>query len=339
MRLLCTGIFGFIASHFAKHVLSVCPDAQVIGFGRSTDQGNVARIADIVEDTRFRMVIGDLCDANTMSGLCEHIDVVVNFAAKTFVDHSLKDRKPFRESNLVGADNLMDDAERYGVKRFVQVSTDEVYGQILTGAYKEDALLNPRNPYSLYKAAADLSAIQRHRTSGFPAIITRTENNFGPWQHRQKALPTFVRAALAGEPLPVYGDGLHVRCWLHVEEHCRAIWHLIQMPTEMPKENNAWSENNIKWMSPNNLFGQVFHVAGEQELTNIALAKLVLRTLGKPETQIKFIPDHNIRPGHDRRYALDCSKLKATGFVIEQDLEKRLGEVIRWYAENESWTR
>lgn len=315
MRILVTGVYGFIGSYFTKWLLSYDPDVQIVGFGRSSDQRNAQRVP---RHPRLQLIHGDL---RGVSGICEHIDVVVNFAAMTFVDHSLKDRRPFRDSNLVGADSLMDDADRYDVKRFVQVSTDEVYGQILVGSYKEDALLNPRNPYSLYKAAADLSAIQRHRTDGFPVIITRTENNFGPWQHRQKALPTFVREALAGRPIPVYGDGLHVRCWLHVEEHCKAIWHLVLTSFET------------------DILGEVFHVAGEQELANIDLAHIVLRTLDKPRDQIVYIADHNIRPGHDRRYALNCDKLKSTGFTIRQDLEAKLKETIEWYQEHPEWIR
>lgn len=315
MRVLVTGIYGFIGSYFAKYLLSIDPDVSIIGFGRDSALTNHARLPHA--NPRLKIVHGDLCDTSSMSGLCEHIDVVVNFAAKTFVDHSLKDRQPFIESNIIGADNLMEDATRYGVRCFVQVSTDEVYGQILQGAYKEDAMLQPRNPYAFSKACADLDAIQRHRTYGFPVLVTRTENNFGPWQHRQKALPTFVRCALADQPIPVYGDGLHVRCWLHVEEHCRAICHLIH----------------------NGQHGEIYHVAGEHELTNLGLAEMVLRTLDKPQTQIKHIDDHNIRPGHDRRYALDCSKLKATGFVIKQNLTERLIETIRWYASHPEWTR
>lgn len=344
MRILVTGCFGFIGSHFARHVLAVDESVQVIGFGRNSDQKNLQRLEKgIFEDNnsfrrRFQLVHGDLTDAQALSGICEGIDVVVNFAAKTFVDHSLKDHRPFIESNIIGADNLMQDATRYGVKRFVQVSTDEVYGQILTGAYKEDATLNPRNPYAWTKACADLDAIQRHRTYGFPVIITRTENNFGPWQHRQKALPTFVRCALAGEPLPVYGDGLHVRCWLDVEEHCRAIWHLVQKSFAGDAFISPTGEGDNSYTRESYL-GSVFHIAGEQELTNIDLARLILRTLGKPETQIRFVPDHDVRPGHDRRYALDCSKLKATGFQIKQDLAAKLAECVRWYASHPEWVR
>lgn len=315
MRVLVTGIYGFIGSYFAKYLLAIDPNVQIVGFGRASSIANAARLGGI--NSRLKIVHGDLCDANALSGICEHIDIVVNFAAKTFVDHSLKDRNPFLASNVIGADNLMEDATRYGVKRFIQISTDEVYGQILEGAYKEDAPLQPRNPYSWSKACADLAAIQRHRTYQFPVIITRTENNFGPWQHRQKALPTFVRTALANQSLPVYGDGKHVRCWLHVEEHCRAICHLINHGT----------------------IGEIYHVAGEQELTNIELAEFVLKVLGKPIDRIRFVPDHDIRPGHDRRYALDCAKLRASGFSIKQNLEEKLAESILWYAEHPSWLR
>lgn len=326
MRVLVTGCTGFIGSHFVKYLLANT-DADVIGFNRKSDTGNMARLSGALDwKVRLRTVWGDLSDANAVSGLCEGIDVVVNFAAKTHVDCSLKDRHPFIASNIIGADNLMEDATRYGVKRFVQVSTDEVYGQILKGAYREDATLNPRNPYSWAKACADLNAIQRHRTYGFPAIITRCENNFGPYQHRQKVLPTFARTALAGEPLPVYGDGLHVRCWLHVEEHCRAIWHLLTQSWDMRRVGTPF-------------LGEVFHIAGEQELTNLELAKIVLRALGKPESQIRHIDDHNIRPGHDRRYALDCSKLRATGFEVKQDLPTLLAQTGRWYADHPEWSR
>lgn len=327
MRVLVTGVFGFIGSYFTRYLLSMDPSVNVIGFGRYSVERDRGRLGKYVSSPRLQIVCGDLANPSSVSGLCEHVDIVVNFAAKTFVDHSLKDRKPFIESNIIGADNLMEDATRYGVKCFVQVSTDEVYGQILEGAYTENAELQPRNPYSWSKACADLNAIQRHRTYGFPVIVTRTENNFGPFQHRQKVFPTFVRMALADQPLPVYGDGLHVRCWLHVEEHCRAICHLI----------NRGIQIEPTWKDP--IFGQIFHIAGEQEMTNLDLARFVLKTLDKPETMIRHIDDHNIRPGHDRRYALNCGKLKCTGFTIRQNLEDRLAETINWYKDHPAWTR
>ena len=330
MRVLVTGHLGFIGSHMVKFLLKET-DHDVIGFGRNSDTGNARRLygncSDSLDYTRLRTVWGDLTDAQAISGLCEGIDVVLNFAAKTFVDHSLKDRQPFIESNIIGADNLMEDSKRYGVKRFVQVSTDEVYGQILTGAYKEDATLQPRNPYSWSKACADLCAIQRHRTSGFPCIITRTENNFGSFQHRQKALPTFVRSALGDIPIPVYGDGQHIRCWLYVGEHCRAIWHLVERSLQTAP---TW---------PDPIVGEVFHIAGEEELTNLQLADLVHDALGIKNGKVRFVPDHDIRPGHDRRYALDCSKLRATGFEIKQNVRAKLAETVRWYRDNPEWTR
>lgn len=317
MRLLVTGVCGFIGSHFCKLALGQSKNVQITGFARHSDSGNHQRLEMIpfLHRDRLRVVWGDLTDAQALSGLCEGIDVVVHFAAKTFVDHAIRDPWPFVQSNVLGTHNLMNEATRCKVKRYVQISTDEVYGQILTGAYKEDATLNPRNPYSWTKAASDLDGIWRHRTYGFPLIITRTENNFGIFQHRQKAIPTFTRAAMRNEPLPVYGDGLHVRCWLHVMEHCRAVWHLIE----------------------HGELGEVYHVAGEEEMTNIDLAKTILRTLGKPEDMLRFIPDADARPGHDRRYALDCSKLKATGFSIKQNLQERLAESVRWYAEHPDW--
>jgi len=324
MRILITGVSGFIGSHFSKHVLAQSKDVQVIGFGRNSDQLNHSRLMMIpmTDLERLHLVYGDLCDQNAMSGICEGVDVVVNFAAKTFVDHSIKDDLPFLRSNIEGARNLMNDAMRYKVKRFVQISTDEVYGQILTGSYKETAQTAPRNPYAWSKEAADSYGLMLHRMHGFPIIVTRTENNFGGWQHRQKAIPTFVRAALANEPLPVYGDGLHVRCWLHVEEHCRAIHHLL-----------------CKSLFLKDYIGEVFHIAGEEELTNLDLAGIILKTLGKPLDMIRHVDDHNVRPGHDRRYALDCSKLRATGFQVKQDLQTKLAETVRWYAENRGWMR
>ncbi len=314
-RVLVTGNLGFIGSYFCKWLINSREDVFVIGFSRWSDKRNAQRLTGYWDVPRFQQIYGDLSDTSSVSGLCEDVDYVVNFAAKTFVDHALKDSEPFIQSNIIGADNLMVDASRYNVKRFLQISSDECYGEILEGSYTEDSKLNPRNPYSWTKACADLDVTWRYNTYRFPGIVTRTENNFGPFQHRQKVLPVFVRKALSGQPLPVYGDGQHVRCWLYVEDHCRAIWFLLN----------------------HGLSGEIYHVAGEQELKNLELAQFVLRTLNKPEDQIEFIDDHNIRPGHDRRYALDVSKLKALGWEPKFDLFESLERTIFWYKNNKDW--
>src|SRR3989344_6810830 len=291
MKLFVTGITGFIGSHFGRMALAAGHD--VVGLARQSDTRNISRIEDYQALSRFRLVYGDL--TADISGLLEGAEAVVNFAARTFVDHSILDPEPFIQSNIVGTYKLLEQARKYKQKLYVQVSTDEVYGAILDGAYKEDARLNPTNPYSSTKAAADMLCLSYWNTYKVPIIITRTENNYGPWQHPQKALPVFVGKALRNEKLPVYGDGKHRRMWLHVEDHCRAILHLLE-------HGNA---------------GEIYHVAGEEELENVELAKRVLDILGKPHDLISFIPDFNIRPGHDRRYALDVTKLRTIGWKPE----------------------
>ncbi len=306
-----TGITGFIGSHFGR--LALGSGHSVVGFARHSDTRNLQRIGDYVEDGHFRLVYGDL--TGDISGLLEGADAVVHFAARTFVDHSILDPEPFIQSNIVGTYKLLEQARRYKPRLFVQVSTDEVYGAILEGAYKEDARLNPTNPYSSTKAAADMLCNSYWNTYKLPIIITRTENNYGPWQHPQKALPVFVRKALAREKLPVYGDGKHRRMWLHVEDHCRAILHLLE----------------------HGKAGEVYHVAGEEELENIELARRILALLGKPETQIELVPDYNIRPGHDRRYALNVEKLRSTGWQPQYTLAQGLKETVEWYKAHPEW--
>lgn len=312
MKILVTGCFGFIGSHFIKYLSKNAPDVAVKAFGRFSSLKAEDRFDDATPRS-LEVIYGDL--TGDISGLLEGVDVVVNFAAKTFVDHSIKDPAPFVASNILGTYNLLEQARKYQPKLFFQISTDEVYGSITKGAYKEDAPLNPTNPYSSTKAAADMLVVSYGNTYKLPYIITRTENNYGSFQHPQKVFPAFVKKALAGEPLPVYGDGRHKRMWLRVEDHCSAIWHLI---------------NNGKT-------GEIYHVAGEQELENIDLAHRILKLLGKPEDQIKYIDDFNIRPGHDRRYALDVSKLKATGWVPQYGLDEGIEEVVKWYAKNSWW--
>lgn len=311
MKICIVGIFGFIGRHFLQHTNQYHRDVSVRGVGRLSN----TRCLGGPEDMFYRDIALDC------SGLLEGIDVVVNFAAKTFVDHSIKDPLPFIQSNIIGTYNLLEQARKYKPSLFVQISTDEVYGSIAEGAYKEDARLNPTNPYAATKAAADMLVVSYGNTYGLPYIITRTENNYGHYQHPQKVFPTFVKKALAGEKLPVYGDGKHRRMWLRVEDHCAAIWHLIRK-----------AEGGM-------LKAEVYHVAGEQELENLELAKRILKILGKPEDQIEFIPDHDIRPGHDRRYALDVTKLKATGWKPKWTLDEGIEDAVKWYAENSWWLK
>ena len=320
MKLLVTGCMGFIGSHFVKETLKNHPEVSIIGLTRNSTPHHKYRLPEIHRGEKFELRYADL--TGDISGLLEGVDVVVNFAAKTFVDHSIKDPEPFIRSNILGTYNLLEEARRYRPKLFLQVSTDEVYGSILEGAYTETAPLNPTNPYSSTKAAADMLVVSYGNTYKLPYIITRTENNYGHYQHSQKVFPTFVKKALAGEPLPVYGDGKHRRMWLRVEDHCKAIWHLINWQLEGRGEG---------------LENRIFHIAGEQELENLQLAEMILEALGKPKDQIKFIEDHNIRPGHDRRYALDVEKLKRTGWAPEWSLQAGIRDAVEWYRDNLWW--
>lgn len=314
-KFLVTGVLGFIGSYFVKYAIRNYPEVSIVGVARNTNQKHLARVKEVLGNPRFRLYYADIAK-DDLSEVFEDIDYVFHFAAKTFVNHSIRNPNPFIQSNVVGTFKVLEEARRSKqLKMHFQISTDEVYGAILSGAYKEDAPLNPTNPYSATKAAADMLAISYHNTYRLPVIITRTENNYGPFQHPQKVMPVFVRKALADESLPVYGDGKHSRMWLFVEDHCRALLHLL-------KHGKS---------------GEIYHVAGEQELQNLELAKRILHLLGKPESLIAFVPDYNIRPGHDRRYALNVDKLRATGWTPKYGLDEGLKQTVEWYRKNQWW--
>lgn len=336
-KILATGCLGFIGSHFVKYILKNT-DWDIIGFNRDTDQRNKARLFDEVNidsgrfgNSRFKLIIGDLANNDNVSGLAEEVDYIAHFGAKTFVDHSIRDIGPFISSNIVGTYNIMEEARRCfksngQLKRFIQVSTDEVYGSILNGAYKEDARLNPTNPYSATKAAGDMLALAYWNTYKLPVIITRTENNFGEFQHPQKVFPKFVKYALEGKKLPVYGDGKHIRQWIYVEDHCSAIYHLL-----------------ISDLAKN---GDIYHVAGNQELMNIELVKKILGVLGKEDKKyndtykwVEYIEDFNIRPGHDRRYALNSNKIQEIGWKPKYSLDEGIEKTVNWYKDNQWWLK
>jgi dTDP-glucose 4,6-dehydratase len=323
MKILVTGASGFIGSAFIRRMCSEFDsnDLSIIGLIRNTAHKNMHRL-DMdkcvnvhIAKGSVHLVNGDLL--GDISGICEGVDWVVNFAAKTFVDHSIRDAEPFVNTNVLGTMKLLEDARRNKVKRFLQVSTDEVYGAILEGAYSENSPVNPTNPYSASKLGADALAICYAHTYGLHTIVTRTENNYGPFQHPQKVLPTFVKKALAGHALPVYGDGLHSRQWLYVDDHVDGI--LMLLHKDVPP-------------------GEVFHIAGSQELTNLQLANAV-HSFTERETGIQFIEDHNIRPGHDRRYALKCEKMAKLGWTPKINLSIGLPKAIKWYVDNQWWLK
>ena len=316
-RVVVTGCLGFIGSVMVKKLIFDEPEIEVIGVTRCTDMKNLKRLEPILgaeeNQAKFKLVVMDINDTN-FAEILEGADVLINFAAKTFVDHSIRDPKPFMESNIMGTYNLLEAVRKYPVSLFCQVSTDEVYGACTGEAHKEDSPLNPTNPYASTKAAADMLCLAYEKTFGIPMLITRTENNYGPYQHPQKLIPAFVKKALNDQKLPVYGDGKQSRMWLRVEDHVEAIWHLIKR-----------GETGI------------FHVAGGQELENIELTKILLKTLGKPESLINFIDDSKIRPNHDRRYALNADKLRATGWEPKFDMTMGIQETVSWFAQNKWW--
>ncbi len=314
-KILVTGCLGFIGSHFVRYVLRNYDDIEIIGINRNSNTKNRKRLEDAWDNPRFNMYYADFAKDNITEAF-QNVDIVVHFGAKTFVDYSIKDPSPFIQSNIVGTYKILEEVRKSRTaNRYVQISTDEVYGSILEGAYKEDSRLNPTNPYAATKASADALVLSYHNSYGIDTIITRTENNYGEYQGVEKVFPVFVKKSLRDELLPVYGDGLHRRMWLYVEDHCSAIMHLLY-------KGKA---------------GEIYHVAGEEEMTNIELAHRILFLCGRATNNYKLVPDHDIRPGHDRRYALNCDKIHATGWKAKWSIEEGFKKTVEWYMKNQWW--
>ena len=316
-KILVTGGCGFIGSNFVLHLLRTRKDVQVVNLDKLTYAGNLTNLSEIEGDPRHRFVRGDICDEALVGQLlADGVDSVVNFAAETHVDRSIQDSAPFILTNVGGTHALLTAARKNKVRKFIQVGTDEVYGSLgPSGLFTEDSPLQPNNPYSASKAGADLLVRAFQRTYGMDATITRCTNNYGPFQFPEKAIPVFIGNALEDRPIPVYGDGLHVRDWLFVEDHCRAIEAVMERGRA----------------------GEVYNVGGANELPNIELARLILRELKKPESLIQFVKD---RPGHDRRYALDSSKLsRELGWKPLVSLAEGIPRTVRWYCEHQDWLR
>jgi dTDP-glucose 4,6-dehydratase len=311
---MVTGGCGFIGSNFVRHILSTHEDARVVNLDALTYAGSTLNLKDIEGDPRYRFIKGDICDPHTAAAAMEGADAVVHFAAESHVDRSIENPAVFVMTNVVGTQVLLDAAMKARPGIFVQISTDEVYGSLgETGYFTEETPLKPNSPYSASKAGADLLALAYQHTFGLPVVVTRCSNNYGPYQFPEKLIPLFIQNALEDRPVPLYGDGQNVRDWLHVEDHCRAVDLVMR----------------------NGRAGEVYNIGGNNEMKNIEITRLILGALGKPESLISYVPD---RLGHDRRYAIDSSKLKRElGWEPGYDFESGIADTIRWFREHQDW--
>jgi dTDP-glucose 4,6-dehydratase len=314
MRLFVTGGAGFIGSNFIRHALESNGNYSVVNYDKLTYAANLANLKDIAKDSRYLFVKGDICDRGVVEAAMRDCDAVVHFAAESHVDRSIYEPTPVIETNVTGTFVLLQIARRIGIKRFVHISTDEVYGDLSPGmAASEKSPLQPSSPYSASKAAADLLVLSFVRTYGVPALVTRSSNNYGPCQFPEKFLPLLITNALSGKPLPIYGDGMQQRDWLHVDDNCGGILAALE----------------------HGRIGEVYNIGGMDIEENLTMAKRVLKAMDKPETLLTFVKD---RPGHDRRYALDCSKAEAElGWKRMISLEEGLRRTIEWYKSNPDW--
>jgi dTDP-glucose 4,6-dehydratase len=314
MRVLVTGGAGFIGSNYCRFVLREHPNDEVVNLDKLTYAGNLENLTDVADDPRYSFVRGDICDEETVEGAMGGVDAVVNFAAETHVDRSIHHAGDFIDTDVKGLYVLLEAARKRGVDRFVHVSTDEVYGSIESGSFKEDDPLNPSSPYSASKAGGELMARAYGHTFGYEPLVTRGSNTYGPYQYPEKVVPLFITNALEDVELPLYGDGMNVRDWLYVEDHCAGI------------------DVVLREGAP----GEVYNVGADQERTNLDLTRQILKLVGKGEELIKHVKD---RPGHDRRYSIDSSKLRALGWQPRVGFEDGTARTVAWYRENEQWWR
>jgi len=313
-RYLVTGGAGFIGSNFVRHLLAHEPEATVTNLDLLTYAGVEATVRELDADPRHRFVRGDIGDAGLVDRLVPGHDVVVNFAAETHVDRSIAGPAVFLQTNVVGTGVLLDAARRHGISRFLQVSTDEVYGSLAEGFAPEEAPLRPSSPYSASKAAGDLLVGSYAVTYGYGAIVTRCTNNYGPYQFPEKVIPLFVTNLLEGRKVPLYGEGRNERDWLHVEDHCAALRLLVDRGAA----------------------GEVYNIGADAQLANIELTRRILAALGAGEEMIERVPD---RPGHDLRYAVDSSKVRRLGWAPAHSFEDHMAATIEWYRSHPDWWR
>ena len=314
MKLVVTGGAGFIGSNFIRYVLASHPEDSVVNLDKLTYAGNRANLADLESDRRYTFVHGDICDAKVVRDTLRGVDAVVNFAAESHVDRSLMEADAFLKTDVFGVFTLLEVVRELRIPRLLHVSTDEVYGSVPTGSSTERDPLRPSNPYSASKAGGDLLALAYWHTHRVPVVVTRSSNNFGPYQYPEKVIPLFVTNALDDRPLPLYGDGRNVRDWLYVVDNCAALDLVLRKGGD----------------------GEVYNIGGGHEVENVVLTHEILRLTGKPETLIQRVAD---RAGHDRRYSVDCAKVRRLGWEPKHRFASALETTVRWYREHEAWWR
>lgn len=315
-NILVTGGAGFIGSNFVHHMLAGHTDINIVVYDKLTYAGNLENLALVANDPRYHFVQGDICDPQTVEASIRQydIDTIVNFAAETHVDRSLMEPGSFIQTDVYGTFVLLEAAKKFNLQRYHQVSTDEVYGQVLEGRSVETDRLHTRSPYSASKAGGDLLCLSYFTSFDLPVTITRGSNNIGPYQYPEKVVPLFITNAIDDQALPLYGDGQQMRDYQHVQDHCRGIDVVLQKGQP----------------------GEIYNLGTGTETTNTVMAHSILQHLGKPESLIQHVTD---RPGHDRRYALDVSKVRALGWDNQYDFDQAIAATVKWYVENEDWWR
>jgi dTDP-glucose 4,6-dehydratase len=314
MKLLVTGGAGFIGSNFIQHMYGAHPDLEIINYDLLTYAGNLNNLKGIDKRPRYTFIKGDICDKNLVNATLKKfpVDAIVHFAAESHVDRSITDPSAFVKTNVLGTHTLLEAARKHSGPKFIHISTDETYGSIMKGSFRETDILSPSSPYSASKAGSDLLALSYFTTYHLPVIVTRCTNNFGPYQFPEKIIPLFITNLLEGKKVPVYGTGKNIRDWIHVNDHCRAVEFLL--------------ENGVP--------GEVYNICGDDEKTNLEITHKILELLGKDTSTIEYVTD---RPGHDYRYSLDCSKLRQMGWKPRYSFDDALEETVTWYRQNAWW--
>jgi len=314
MKILITGGCGFIGSNFIHYFLKKYPKDSLINLDNLSYAGNLENLKDIENSPNYRFIKGDICDKRIVEEAVDGCDMVINFAAESHVDRSIEEAKPFIQTNVYGTFTLLEVAKKYNIPRFIQISTDECYGSVKKGSFSEGSPPEPNSPYAASKAAADLLCRSFYKTYGVPIIITRSSNNFGPFQYPEKLIPLFVTNLLEDKKVPLYGKGKNIRDWLYVEDNCKAI-DLILMKGKL---------------------GEIYNIGAGNEITNLSITKTILKKMGRGREMIEFVKD---RPGHDFRYSLDITKIRKLGWKPEVSFEEGIEKTISWYQKNIDWWR